>query len=126
MREVLQGAHLVLLEWTAATNEQHGAFGTESVRDTGDRVGCTGTGGDYGTANAGDACRGVSGVRRHLLMAHVDDFHALVERTVVDIDDVTTGDGEDVLHALLLEHLGHNLTAADQLRRRGWRWPGHR
>ncbi len=51
--------------------------------------------------------------RRHLLMAHIDDLNTLVDTAVVDIDNVATGNSEDVFNAFLLQHLGDDLAAGN-------------
>ena len=55
-------------------------------------------------------------MRGDLLMAHVDDLDAFVDASVIDIDDVPAGNGEDVLDAFLLEHLGDDLAGGNHLR----------
>jgi hypothetical protein len=51
----------------------------------------------------------VGGVRGDLLVAYVDDFDALVDATVVDVDDVAAAQGVDDVDALRLEGLGDEM-----------------
>ena len=78
-----------------------------------------GPGGHHGAAQPGDARVGVGGVRGHLLVAYVDDLDTLVDTSVIDIDNVAAGNGEDVLDAFLLQHLGDDLAARNHLRSGG-------
>jgi microcompartment protein CcmK/EutM len=66
-------------------------------------------------------------VRGHPLVAHIDNFYSLVETAIVNINNVTAGVGEDVLHAFLFEHARNDLSSGhcpdDALhyrRRRPW------
>src|SRR5262249_27484941 len=52
---------------------------------------------------AGDAAPAVGGVRRRLLVPHVDDADALVDAPVVDRHDVTAAEREHELDALFGE-----------------------
>jgi DNA-binding transcriptional MerR regulator len=89
VRQVLQRAHLVLVEGPLAADQQHRALRPQRVCDSGDGVGGARAGGDHGAAGPPrDARVSVRGVRRHLLVANVDDLDALVDAAVVDVDDV--------------------------------------
>ena len=88
-----------------------GTFGAKRVGHAGHRVGGAGTRGHHRAAQSRDARIGIGRVRRDLLMAHVHDLDAFVDAAVIDIDDVAAGNGEDVLDAFLLEHLGDDLAA---------------
>ncbi len=77
------------------------------VRDAGDGVGEARAGGDDRDAGLpGDARPAVGGVRRGLLVAHVDDADALVEAAVVDRHDVSAAEREDEGHLLGVQRAG--------------------
>ena len=61
----------------------------------------------------GDARVGVGRVRGHLLVADVDDLYPFVDASVIDVDNVAAGNGENVLDAFLLEHFGDDLAGRD-------------
>ncbi len=113
--QVLQRTHLVLRQRTLPADVQHRALRAECGGDAGDGVGAAGAGGGDDAAEAtrlpGVAVRGV---RRHLLVAHVDDAYALVEAAVVNVDDVTAAQREHGVDALALESLGHEVSSRDQ------------
>ncbi len=109
--QFLQSAHAVLLERRIAADQQHRAFGAEGVRHAGNRIGGAGAGRHYRTAQPGNPRVGVGGVRGHLLVAYVDDLDTLVNASVIDVDNVAAGNGENVPDAFLLEHFGDDLAA---------------
>ena len=116
VRQVLERAHLVLVERSLAADQQHRALGAERVGDAGDRVGRARAGGDDGAAGpAGHARVAVRGVGRHLLVADVDDLDALVDAAVVDVDDVAAAEREDRVDPLGLQGLGDQVAARDRL-----------
>src|SRR5712692_2996184 len=114
VRQILQRAHPMLGEWTLATDQKHRAFGAEGVRNAGHGVGGAGARRHDGASGlAANAPVAVGRVRRDLLMADIDDLDALVEASVVDVDDVAAAQREDDLDALVLERLGHQVTAGN-------------
>ena len=116
VRQVLQRAHLVLGERALAADVQHRALGAEGGGDAGHRVGAARARGRHDAAElAGLARIAVGGMGRHLLVADVDDPDALVEAAVVDVDDVAAAQGEDGVHALVLERLGDEPAARDDI-----------
>ncbi len=116
VRQVLQGAHLVLVQGALAADQQERALGAQRVGDAGDGVGRARAGGDDGTAGlAGDARVGVGGVRGDLLVADVDDLDALVDAAVVDVDDVAAAEGVDDVDPLRLQGLRDQVAAGDHL-----------
>src|SRR5919202_2376486 len=113
--QVLEGAHLVLVQRALAADQQERALRAEGVGDAGDRVGRAGAGGDDRAARlAGDARVGVGGVGGDLLVADVDDLDALVDAAVVDVDDVAAAEGVDHVDPLGLQGLGDEVAAGDQ------------
>src|SRR3954468_10227875 len=113
--QVLEGAHLVLVQRALAADQQERALRAEGVGDAGDRVGGAGAGGDDGAARlAGDARVRVGGMRGDLLVADVDDLDALVDAAVVDVDDVAAAEGVDHVDPLCLQGLGDQVAAGDQ------------
>ena len=116
MTQFLQPAHAVLFERRVAANQQHGALRPKCIRHSGYRIRCTRAGSDYGAAQTGDSRVGIGRVRSHLLVADVDNLDTLVNTSVIDIDNVAAGNGEDVPNAFLLQHFGYNLTAGNHLR----------
>ena len=102
----------MLRERALAADVQHGALGAECGRDSGHRVGAARTGGgDHAAELAGLTRVAVGGVRRDLLVTHVDDADALVHAAVVDIDDMAAAQREDRVHAFVLERLRHQMAA---------------
>ena len=76
------------------TDDQHGRLRPESIGNAGDRISSARTGGDDGDARlASDARPGVGGVRRGLLVPHVNDFDAFVEAAVVNVNNVPPAEG---------------------------------
>src|ERR1700694_1512391 len=116
MTQFLQAAHAVLLERRIAADEQHRTFRAKSVGHSRHGIGGTRARGDYRTAQTGNARVGIRSVCSHLLMAYGDDLNTFVDTSVVDIDNVATGNGEDVLYALLLQHFGDDLAARNHFR----------
>ena len=116
VRKVLQAAHLPLGEGALATDVQNRALRAESRGDAGDRVGAAGAGGGDDAAEfAGLARIAVGGVRRGLLVAHVDDADALVQAAVVDVDDVAAAQREDCVDPFRLERLGDQVAARNDV-----------
>src|SRR5918999_5083946 len=116
VREVLQGAHAVLVERPLAADQEHRALGTQRVGDAGDRVGRARAGGDDRAAGPSrDARISVRCVRSNLLVANVDDLDALVDAAVVDVDDVPAAEGEDHVDPLGAKCLGHKVATRDRL-----------
>ena len=115
---------------------QHGALGAERGRDPRDGVGAAGSRGrNHAAELAGLTGVAVRGMRRDLLVAHVDDADALIDATVVDVDDVAAAESEDGIDALVLQGPGDQMAAGDDagvpalaLERvfRGGRAPGFR
>ena len=114
VRQVLQGAHLVLAQRALTADQQHRALRAERVRDTGHGVGRARSRGDHrATRAAGDSGVPVSGVSCDLFVANVDDVDALVDATVVDVDDVAATQREDHVDALRLEGFGDQVPPRD-------------
>ena len=112
VRQILKRSHLVLRERPLAADVEHGALRTECGRNPGHRVGAAWSGRRHHAAElAGLARVAVGGVRRDLLVPDVDDANALVDAAVVDVDDVTAAQGEDRVHAFVLECLRHQMAA---------------
>ena len=112
VRQVLQRAHLVLRESALPADVKHRALRPERGGDAGQRVGEARPGGGHHAAQP-PRLPGVSVRRmgRHLLVAHVDDTNAVVDAAVVDVDDMAAAQGEDGVHALVLERGGHQMSA---------------
>ena len=90
VRQLLKRAHLVLGHAAPAADMQNGTLGTERGGNAGDGIGATGASRRYdATEPAGLARVAVGGVGSHLLVADVDDADALIEATIIDIDDVS-------------------------------------
>ena len=111
--QFLQSAHAVLLERGIAADQEHRALGAEGVGHAGDGVGGAGAGGYDRAAEAGDARVGVGRMRGNLLVADVDDLDPFVDASVIDVDDVAAGNGEDVPDAFLLQHFGDDLATGN-------------
>ena len=117
VRQILQRSHLVLSQRALAADVQNRALGAECGGNAGHRVGAAGTGGgDHAAELAGLARVAVGGVRRDLLVAHVDDADALIDAAIVDVDDVAAAQGEDRVDALVLQRLGDQMAAGDDAR----------
>ncbi len=116
VRQVLQRAHLVLGQRALAADVKHRAFRAKGRGDAGDRIGAAGPGGgDHAAELAGLARIAVGGVGGDLLVADVDDADPLVEAAIVDVDDVSAAQREDRVHALVLQRLGDQMSARDDL-----------
>src|SRR3954464_5417275 len=114
--QVLQGAHLVLIQGALPADQQERALGAEGVRDAGDRVGGARAGGhDRAARLSGHAGVGVGGMSGDLLVADVDDLDALVDAAVVDVDDVAATEGVDDVDPLCLQGLGDQVATRDHL-----------
>ena len=112
VRQILQRSHLVLGQRPLAADVQDRALRAERGRDAGHRVGAAGPGGrDDAAELAGLARITVGGVRGDLFVAHVDDADALVDATVVDVDDVAAAKREDRVHAFVLQCLCDQMAA---------------
>ena len=126
VRQVLQRAHPMLRERALAADQQHRALGAKRIGDAGHRVGRARTRGDHRASGlAGDPPVAVGGMRRDLLVAHVDNLDALVQAAVVDVDDMAAAQREDGLDALVLERLGNQVAARNLLSRVGRRAGRH-
>ena len=89
MRQILQRAHHVLSQRTLATDMQDRAFRAEGRRDARHGIGAARPGGGYDAAELARLARmAVGGVRGDLFVAHVDDADALIDATIIDVDDV--------------------------------------
>ena len=116
MRQILKRPHLVLGQRGLAADVQDRALGAERRGDAGDGVGAAGAGGGDDAAElAGLAGVAVGGVRGHLLVAHVDDADAFIEAAVVDVDDVAAAEREDGVHTLVLQRLGDETAARNDV-----------
>src|SRR4051812_48803573 len=116
VRQVLEGAHLVLVEGSLAADQQERALGAEGVGDAGDGVGRARAGGhDRAAGLSGHARVGVGGMSGDLLVADVDDLDALVDAAVVDVDDVAATEGVDDVDPLCLQGLGDQVATRDHL-----------
>ena len=105
----------MLVESSLAADQEHRALSAQRIRDAGDRVGGARSGSDDRAAGpAGHARVSVRSVGRHLLVADVDDLDALVDATVVDVDDVAAAESEDRVDALCLQGLGHQVATRDR------------
>ncbi len=92
------------------TDDQHGCLRPESIGNAGDRISSAQTGGDDGDARlAGDARPGISGVRRRLLVPHVNDFNAFVEAAVVNVNNMPAAEGKNGFDTLSLQGTGHQM-----------------
>lgn len=116
VRQVLQRPHLVLGQRPLAADQQHRGLRAEGVGDTGDGVGRTGARGDDRAAGlAGDAGVTVRGVCGDLFVPDVDDFYALVDAAVVDVDDVAAAQGVDAVDPLGLQRLCNEMTTGNDV-----------
>ena len=112
--QVLQRAHLVLVQRALAADVQDRALRAQRGGDAGDRVGAAGTGrGHHATELAGLAGVAVGGVRGDLLVAHVDDADAFVQAAIVDVDDMAAAQREDGVDAFVPQGLGDQVAARD-------------
>jgi hypothetical protein len=92
------------------TDDQHGCLRPESIGNAGDRISSARTGGDDGDARlASDARPGIGSMRCRLLVPHVNDFDALVEAAVVDINNVPPAESKNGLNALGLQSASHQM-----------------
>ena len=116
MGQILKPAHAVLGLRRLTADVQHRALGSERGRDAGDRVGAPRAGrGHHASEAAGLARVAIRRVRRDLLMAHIDDLDALVDASVVDVDDVAAAQREDGIDALALQGAGDEVTTGDDI-----------
>ena len=114
MRQILQGAHPVLGQRALPADMENGAFGTKRRGDPGHRVGAARAGGSDHTSEPSRLARvAVRGMGGSLFVAHVHDADALVDASVVDIDDVAAAQGEDGVHALVCQGLGDQVPAGN-------------
>ena len=112
MGKILKAPHAVLALRGLSTDVQYRTLGPECGGDAGHRVGATRTrGGDDASEASGLARVSVGGVGRHLLVAHVHHLDALVDASVIDVDDVATAEREDGVDALVPERLRHEMPA---------------
>ena len=92
------------------TDDQHGRLRPESIGNASDRISSAQTGGDDGDARlASDTRPGVGGVRRGLLVPHVNDSDAFVEAAVVNVNNVPPAEGKNGLNTLCLQGTGHQM-----------------
>ena len=118
--QVLQRPHAVLVERALAANEEHRALRPKCIGDAGDRVGGARPGRDDGAAGpAGHAGVAISGMRGHLLVTDIHHLDALVDASIVDVDDVAPAEGEDGVDPFRLQRPGHQVAAGDRLGLRG-------
>ena len=116
MRQVLQSAHFPLVQRALPADMQHRAFRPKRGRNAGHRVGATRSGRRHHAAElAGLAGIAVGRMRGGLLMAHIDDADACVEATIVDVDNVTAAQREDGVDTLVLQRLGDEMAAGDDV-----------
>ena len=114
VRQILQRAHLVLAERALPADHQKRTLGAKRIGDAGHRVGRARSRGRHDAADLAALARvAVGGVRRDLLMAHVDDLDAFVDAAVVDVDDMAAAKRPDHLDAFVLERLGDQMPAGD-------------
>src|SRR6266536_192010 len=59
--------------------------------------------------NAIEIMSAIRGMRRDLLMAHVDDLDAFVQTAVVDVDDMAAAKRPDDINPFILERLGYQM-----------------
>ncbi len=110
--QLLQRAHVGLLQRPLTADDQHGHLGTPGVGHRGHRIGGARAGRDHGTAGkAGQSGPGVGGVSGGLLVAHVDDADVGIDAAIVNVDDVSAAEGKDRLDPLGLEGPGYQLAA---------------
>ena len=116
MRQILQRAHLMLGQRALAADMDHRCLGSEGRGDAGHRVGAAGPRrGHHAAQLAGLAGIAVGGMGRHLFMAHIDDADAFVQAAVIDVDDVTAAKRKDRVHTLVLQGLGDEIAARNNL-----------
>ena len=117
MRQILQRAHHVLRERALAADVQDRAFRAEGGGDPGHRIHAAGPRRRHDAAElAGLARIAVGGVRRHLLVPHVDDADAFIDAAVIYVNYVAAAQREDRVDALVLERLGDEVAARDDIR----------
>ena len=79
MRQILEGAHLVLAQGPLAADQQQRAFGPEGIGDTGNRISRAGPSGDHCTPwRASDARVPIGRMRCHLFVTHIDNLDPAV------------------------------------------------
>src|SRR5207245_8754715 len=115
---LLERPHVHLGGGSLSPDDQHRRLRPESIGDASDRIRSPRTSGHDGHARlTGDARPGISSVRRRLLVPHVNDADALVETAVVDVNNVSSAEGENGLdtfglqgfrHQMATTNLGHN------------------
>ena len=93
---------------------QDRAFRAKRSGDAGDRIGTTRPrGSDHATQFTGLAGIAIRGMRRGLLMTHVDDTYAFIKTAIVDIDNMTATKRKYGIDAFGLERLGDQVTAGN-------------
>ena len=114
--EVLQAAHPMLALGRLPPDVQHRTLGAKRGGDARHRVGAARPRGGHHAAEPARLSRiAVRGVGRHLLVAHVHHLDALVDATVVDVDDVAAAQREDGVDALVAERLRHEVPAGHHI-----------
>ena len=99
--ELLERSALRLHQRARAADDEEGHLGRERARDGGHGSRDAGARGDDGDpARPAHAPPRLGGVRRRLLVAHVDDTNALQPAALVDRHHVAAGEREHDVHAL--------------------------
>jgi len=111
---LLQGTEAAQAQRGGAPDEQQRAAGGVRVGHAGHGVGHAGSGGDDRHPDvAGEPRVGVGRVGRRLLVAYVDHGDAVLHAAVIDRQDVTAAQREDVADAGLLQHPRDELAAGE-------------
>ena len=108
----------MLGQGTLSAYMQHRAFRSECRGHAGDGIGAPGArGGHHAAQPAGLAGIAVRGVGGSLFVPHIDDADALIQATVVDVDDVPAAEGEYGIHPFVFQGSCHQMaTGYDILR----------
>ena len=125
---LLERAEPVLGGRVLAGDADDRAPGKSRRAKAGDGVGQAAAGGDAADAGRSGGPRpAVGGVGARLLVAHVDELHAMLAQRGEDRPGVAAVHREEIFHALRLEHPADQLAAVDLRRRRCPRMaPRHR
>ena len=107
MGQVLERPHLVLCQGALPTNMEHRAFRSKRGGHPGHCI-CTARTSRCNNTTQSTGLAGVTvcSVSRRLLMANVDYSNPFVQTSVVDVDDMSTAQGENSINAFLLGRLG--------------------
>src|ERR1700686_814170 len=112
VRQVLERAHLVLVERSLSTNEQHRALSPKGVRYTGNGASRARPSGYYRAARysgaPGVTCGSGGGA---LLVMGGNNCYGFAETAGVDVDDVSAAQSENYVDTFGLESLGHEMAA---------------